>query len=204
MLIGGSLFALLAAIVYWFPLIFGRTVNETWGKVGFWIVFTGFNTTFFPMHFLGLNGMPRRTFTYDANMGWNQANMVSTIGAFLLGIGLLVYLINLIYAYRKGPASGRDPWDARTLEWSLITPVPEYNFAVVPTVHALDTFWYEKNHREEIARERAEKGAEEDRHGGIHMPHQSIFPFMACVGLLTLGIGVAVMPFGYKLIVGDE
>ncbi|HWL16633.1 MAG TPA: cytochrome c oxidase subunit I [Opitutus sp.] len=183
-LIGGSLFALLAGIHYWFPLMFGRKVSEFWGKLSFWVIFIGFNVTFFPMHFLGLNGMPRRTFTYDGNMGWNTPNFIASIGAFTLGIGIAIYFAVMIYTYFKGEKVGRDPWDGRTLEWSISSPPPAYNFAVTPTVHARDAFWYEKHHKEEIAKENAEHAKAEREHGGIHMPHQSIYPFIASVGML--------------------
>jgi cytochrome c oxidase subunit 1 len=192
-LIGGSLFAILAGIQYWIPLITGRMASELWGKVSFWVIFVGFNVTFFPMHFLGLNGMPRRTFTYDGNMGWNQGNLVATVGAVILGIGLAIYMGVILYAYFKGPKAGRDPWDARTLEWSLPTPPPEYNYRVIPTVHARDGWWYEKRHAAEIAKETAEHAAAEASHGGIHMPFQSIYPFVACVGMFIAALGVAVI-----------
>ena len=184
-LIGGSLFALLAGIHYWFPLIFGRKVSEFWGKLSFWIIFVGFNVTFFPMHFLGLNGMPRRTFTYDGNMGWNSANLIATIGAVILGIGVAVYFATMVYTYYKGQRVGRDPWHARTLEWSINNPPPEYNFAVIPTVHARDAFWYEKSHQAEIAQEQAAHAKAEEAHGGIHMPSQSWFPFLTAMAILT-------------------
>jgi cytochrome c oxidase subunit 1 len=192
-LIGGSLFALLAGIHYWFPLMFGRKVSEFWGKLSFWIIFVGFNVTFFPMHFLGLNGMPRRTFTYDPNMGWNSGNLVATIGAFVLGVGVTVYFVVMIYTFFKGEKTTLDPWDARTLEWSLPNPVPEYNFRVVPTVHARDAWWYEKHHAAEAAQEHAAHAKAEATHGGIHMPFQSIYPFLAAVGILIGSIGVAVV-----------
>ena len=192
-LIGGSLFALLAAIHYWFPLMFGRMVSEFWGKLSFWIIFVGFNVTFFPMHFLGLNGMPRRTFTYDTNLGWNTPNFIATIGALILGVGVAIYFIVIIYTYFKGAKVGRDPWDARTLEWSIPNPPPEYNFAVTPTVHARDAFWYEKHHKEEIAKEKAEHAKEDEAHGGIHMPFASVYPLVASIGLLVAGIGIAVI-----------
>jgi len=188
-LIGGSIFALLAGIHYWFPLMFGRKVSEFWGKLSFWIIFVGFNVTFFPMHFLGLNGMPRRTFTYDPNLGWNTANFIASVGAFVLGIGIAVYFAVMIYTYYKGEKVGRDPWDGRTLEWSLPNPPPEYNFRVIPTVHDRDAFWYEKNNREQIAAERAVAEKAEEAHGGIHMPFNSIWPFVASFGLLIVGIG---------------
>jgi cytochrome c oxidase subunit 1 len=187
-LIGGSLFALLAAIHYWFPLVTGRKVSEFWGKLSFWFVFVGFNTTFFPMHFLGLNGMPRRTAVYDGNMGWNDANMISTIGALILGVGIAIYFTVIVYTFFKGELAGRDPWNARTLEWSIPNPPPEYNFAVTPTVHARDAFWYDKHHREEIEKEKQDHAKDEAEHGGIHMPSQSWFPIITAIGILLGGL----------------
>jgi cytochrome c oxidase subunit 1 len=192
-LIGGSLFALFAGIHYWFPLMFGRRVSEFWGKMSFWFVFVGFNVTFFPMHFLGLEGMPRRTFTYDSNMGWNTGNLWATIGAFTLGIGVAIYFATMIYTYYKGERTHKDPWDARTLEWSLPNPPPEYNFQAIPTIHARDAWWYQKRHREEVEKETAEKVKSDDEHGGIHMPFQSIYPFLAGAGILVGAIGVSII-----------
>ena len=188
-LIGGSIFALLGGIHYWFPLMFGRRVSEFWGKLSFWVVFVGFNVTFFPMHFLGLNGMPRRTFTYDGNMGWNVGNMIATIGALILGTGIAIYFIVIIYTYFKGEKAGRDTWDARTLEWSIPNPPPEYNFAVIPTVHARDAWWYEKHHQSEIEQEKAAHHKAEEAHGGVHMPFQSIYPLIASTGALIGAFG---------------
>ncbi len=190
-LIGGATFALLAAIHFWFPKFFGRLVPEFWGKLSFWIIFVGFNTTFFPMHFLGLNGMPRRTWTYDANMGWNEGNFIATIGAYTLGLGVFTYFAVLIYTYFKGEKCGNDPWDARTLEWSIPSPPPEYNFKAIPTVHARDAWWYEKHHKEEIAKEQAAHMKAESEHGGIHMPDQSWYPLIASLGLLVGAIAFA-------------
>ncbi len=183
-LIGGSIFALLAGIHYWFPLMFGRKVSEYWGKLSFWVIFIGFNVTFFPMHFLGLNGMPRRTFTYDGNMGWNTPNMIATIGAFVLGIGIALYFVVMIYTYYKGEKVKKDPWDGRTLEWSLPNPPPAHNFDVTPHVHARDAYWYEKHHKEEIAAENAKQAAEDEAHGGVHMPSNSWFPIITACGML--------------------
>jgi cytochrome c oxidase subunit 1 len=148
------------------------------------VIFVGFNVTFFPMHFLGLNGMPRRTFTYDGNMGWNSANLIASVGAMVLGVGIFIYFAVMVYTYFKGEKSGRDPWDGRTLEWSIPNPPPDYNFAVTPTVHARDAFWYEKHHQVEIAKEKAVHAKEEDAHGGIHMPSQSWFPIITAAGIL--------------------
>jgi cytochrome c oxidase subunit 1 len=188
-LIGGSIFALLAGIHYWFPLVFGRIVSEFWGKLSFWVIFAGFNITFFPMHFLGLNGMPRRTAVYDGNMGWNSANLVATIGAFILALGIGIYFAVIVYTYFKGKKTTHDIWDARTLEWSVpSTPPPGHNFHVTPTVHARDAYWYEKTHAKEVAEEKAKHAAETEAHGGIHMPSQSWFPLITATGLLIGGL----------------
>ncbi|HND60795.1 MAG TPA: cytochrome c oxidase subunit I [Opitutaceae bacterium] len=199
-LIGGSIFALLAGIHYWFPLIFGRQVSDFWGKLSFWVIFVGFNVTFFPMHFLGLNGMPRRTFTYDGNLGWNTANYIATIGAMILGVGIAIYFAVIIYTYFKGVKVGRDPWDGRTLEWSLPNPPPEYNYHVIPTVHARDAYWYEKHHRDEIAQENAQHAKDDEAHGGIHMPHQSIYPLVASLGALIGAFGACYHTLNVALI----
>jgi|CXWL01.1.fsa_nt_gi cytochrome c oxidase subunit 1 len=183
-LIGGATFALLAAIHYWFPKFFGRMVPEFWGKVSFWLIFVGFNATFFPMHFLGLNGMPRRTWTYDSNMGWNEGNLFATCGAYLLGLGIFTYFAVLVWSLFKGQKCGNDPWDGRTLEWSIPSPPPEHNFDSIPSVHARDAWWYEKHHRDEIAQEKAALIRAEASHGGIHMPDQSWYPIIAAFGLL--------------------
>ncbi len=204
-LIGGATFALLAAIHYWFPKFFGRMVPEFWGKVSFWIIFTGFNCTFFPMHFLGLNGMPRRTWTYDANMGWNEGNMFATWGAYLLGVGIFTYFAVLVWSFFKGKKCGNDPWDGRTLEWSIPSPPPEHNFAAIPTVHARDAWWYEKHHKEEIAAEKAAHIQAEESHGGIHMPDQSWYPLFAAFGLFIATFNFAqlhqpVVMFGHQVL----
>jgi len=199
-LIGGSLFGLLAGIHYWFPLMFGRKVSEFWGKLSFWVIFIGFNVTFFPMHFLGLNGMPRRTFTYDANMGWAQGNLIATIGAFILAIGVGIYFTVMIYTFFNGERVGRDPWDARTLEWSLPNPPPEYNYRSLPHVRARDSWWYDKHNPAESHKPEA---GHDGAHAGIHMPFQSIYPFTAALGLLVGGFAVSNMDpgTGHKLIV---
>lgn len=203
-LIGGSIFALLAGIHYWFPLMFGRKVSEFWGKVSFWVIFVGFNVTFFPMHFLGLNGMPRRTFTYDPNLGWNNANFWSSVGAFTLGVGIFIYFVVMVYTYFKGEKVGRDVWDGRTLEWSLPNPVPEYNYRVIPTVHARDAWWYEKHHKEEIEKENTEHRVAEDAHGGIHMPFGSIWPLVTSLGILIGAIGVSAFDPRPDLFIGPK
>jgi cytochrome c oxidase subunit 1 len=144
------------------------------------------------MHFLGLNGMPRRTWTYDSDMGWNGANFLSTLGAYLLGLGILIYVLTLVWSYFKGETAGPDPWDARTLEWSIPSPPPAYNFLAIPTVHARDAWWYEKHHPAETAREQGVNVRDEAAHGGIHMPDQSWYPLASAAALLIAGLCFAI------------
>src|SRR5229473_2133404 len=118
-LFGGALFGLFAGFYYWFPKVTGRLMNEKLGKLHFWLMLIGFNATFFPMHLLGLMGQPRRTYTYPANMGWGGYNLTETIGSFLIAISMLVFVFNWVKSKRNGRDSGPDPWDARTLEWSI-------------------------------------------------------------------------------------
>ncbi len=188
-LIGGATFALLAAIHYWFPKFFGRMVNETWGKISFWVIFVGFNGTFFPMHFLGLNGMPRRTWTYDSNMEWNGLNMFCTISAYVLGIGIFIYFATVAWSYFNGEKVGNDPWDGRTLEWGIPSPPPEHNFSAIPTVRARDAWWHAKHNLEEAQRDTEAAIKVEAAQGGIHMPDQSWFPFFAGIGMFLAGLG---------------
>ena len=184
-LFGGSIVALLAGVYYWYPKVTGRLMNETVGKINFWLMFIGMNITFFPMHFLGLDGMPRRIPTYDADMGWNLWNLVSSMGALLIALSVLVFMINAIRSYKKGEVAGADPWDARTLEWSIPSPPPEYNFAQIPTVHDRDAFWAQK--RAGVRAVPVAGGSEEH---DIHLPQPSYWPIVVSVGLLIAGYGL--------------
>jgi cytochrome c oxidase subunit 1 len=143
-LFGGLVFGLFGGLFYWFPKVYGRFMNEKLGKLTFWTVLVGFNLTFFPMHLVGLHGMPRRTYTYPANMGWTLLNQIESVGAVIIALGVLMLLINLWVSRKHGVPSGHDPWDARTLEWSIPSPPPEYNFAEIPVVHSRDDWWHHK------------------------------------------------------------
>jgi heme/copper-type cytochrome/quinol oxidase subunit 1 len=125
-----------AAIYYWFPKWTGKKLNETLGKIQFWIYFIGGNITFFVQHDLGLQGMPRRIYEYDENQGWIGLNQISTIGAFLIGIGTLLFFWNVWRTLRHAPPAGNDPWDAQTLEWATTSPPPERNFDSLPPIRS--------------------------------------------------------------------
>ena len=187
-LFGGSIFALLAGAYYWFPKITGRMLHEGLGKLNFWLIFIGMNVTFFPMHFLGLDGMPRRIYTYDADMGWNLWNGVASGGAALLAVSMLVLIYNVVQSLRKGEMAGADPWDARTLEWSIPSPPPEYNFEQIPTVHGRDPFWAQK--REGVRAVPVAGGSDYNGGHSIHLPQPSYWPLVASTGLLIAGYGL--------------
>jgi cytochrome c oxidase subunit I len=181
-IVGGLVLGLFAGCYYWWPKMFGRMLNETLGKIHFWTFFVGFHLTFFPQHFLGLMGMPRRVFTYQPGVGLEEGNLISTIGAFLMGIGTIIFLINVIAAARKPQNALADPWDGRTLEWSIPSPAPEYNFKQTPLVRGLDPLWKEK-----MAGNKEMTPAEPI--GSIHMPSASILPLVFSIGFFIAGFG---------------
>jgi cytochrome c oxidase subunit I+III len=140
-LVGGVLFPVFAGLHYWWPKLTGKLPSERLGVISSIVMFVGFNVAFFPQHILGLLGMPRRVHTYDADLGWGSYNMVSSIGAFVLAVGVLVYAVNLVRAWIAGPVSGPDPWEAGTLEWATPSPPPAYNFVDMPVVGDRDPLW---------------------------------------------------------------
>lgn len=143
-LIGGSVFPLLGAIVYWFPKITGRLMSDGLGKLSFGLVLGGFHLAFFPMHISGMLGMPRRVYTYPAGMGWDTLNLLSTVGAFILAAGVLVFVVNLLVSLRSGRIAAANPWDAPGLEWATSSPPPVYNFPHIPLVASRSPLWDEE------------------------------------------------------------
>jgi cytochrome c oxidase subunit 1/cytochrome c oxidase subunit I+III len=140
-LLGINVFPVIGGVYFWFPKFTGRMMSERIGKLAFWVMFTGFNVAFFPMHIAGLLGMPRRIYTYAPDMGWSTVNLITSAGSFVLAAGVLIFLCDLLYSARHGAPAGANPWDAGTLEWSMTSPPPPYNFAVVPTVASRHPLW---------------------------------------------------------------
>jgi cytochrome c oxidase subunit I len=140
-IVGGILFAIFGAFYYWYPKVTGRMLSESLGKLHFWLMIIGFHLTFDVMHIPGILGMPRRIYTYEPGRGWDTLNLIVTLGAFIQGIAILIFVANLVFSYFKGRLAGNDPWDAWTLEWAVSSPPPAYNFAVIPTVESRRPLW---------------------------------------------------------------
>ncbi len=149
---GAAVFPLLGGLYYWFPKVTGRMYDERLGKVSFWLSFAGTAITFMPMHIVGLLGMPRRQWTYPSGVGWGPANLVETLGSYLLGAGLLLVAVNLALSLRRGRRVGRDPFDGATLEWATSSPPPPYNFTVVPAISSPYPMWDIRDREEDVRR----------------------------------------------------
>ncbi|MGH7814838.1 MAG: cytochrome c oxidase subunit I [Candidatus Binataceae bacterium] len=199
-LFGGVLFAILASFYYWWPKITGRMLDERLGKLQFWLTIIGFNGTFFPMHWLGMWGMPRRIYTYGPGMGWTGLNQFETVCAYILGLAFLIFYINLIRSLISGEPAPADPWDGRTLEWSLPSPPPIYNFAELPIVTGRDAWWatkYGNAGSRGIAdfmagRTPVMPESEPPAPGRIHMPAPSILPLLAALGIAMMALGLII------------
>ena len=220
-LFGGAVFPIFAGIHYWLPKMSGRMYHELLGQVSFWLVFVGFNLTFFPMHVSGLLGMPRRVYTYPGGLGWDAYNLLSTIGAFVLALGILAIVLNVLWTLRRGAPAPVDPWGGNTLEWSTTSPPQHFNFPAIPIVRSADPNWDVEDRREDALRlERGElvladghqtlatTVLEGEADEELHMPRESIWPFVLAlsfsvvfVGLLLHLNGLAI--FGGLLVAGS-
>ncbi len=189
-LFGGSIFGIFAGIYYWFPKLTGKMLSESLGKLSFWLMFIGMNVTFFPMHFVGMNGMPRRIYTYAEEFGWGGLNLLSSLGYLIIFASILVFIFNLLQT-RNARRSSHDPWDAPGLEWSISSPPPPYNFARIPRVRGRDDYWITKD----IAREEGNPVTEPEPHVDvrtIHMPSPSYWPIVVAAGVALIGGGILV------------
>jgi cytochrome c oxidase subunit I+III len=159
---GAAVFPLLGGMYYWFPKVTGRMYYERVGQLSFWLTFLGMNLTFFPMHIVGLLGMPRRQYTYPGGMGWTGYNLLESIGAYILAAGLLLVVLNLAVSLRRGEPAGNDPFEGDTLEWSTTSPPPHYNYAVIPTVSSPYAMWDREDREADVRNlERGEKVLEQ-------------------------------------------
>ncbi|MGH2594777.1 MAG: cytochrome c oxidase subunit I [Actinomycetota bacterium] len=199
-LFGGAIFGLFAGMYYWWPKVFGHMLSEAMGKVHFWIMLIGFNLTFGPMHILGLQGMIRREYTYPASLGLTFWNEISSLGAFLIALSILVFIINVVRTQvRHEPLQTDDPWDARTIEWMTSCPPPVHNFDEIPAIHSVDEFWHRKYAEDKSGRlVPVQAGAAPNHDAGhdqgtghaIHLPSPSYWPLFASLGLPTMAYGV--------------
>jgi cytochrome c oxidase subunit 1 len=187
-LFGGSIFGIFAGIYYWWPKITGKMLNENLGRLNFWLMFIGMNLTFFPMHYLGLNGMPRRIYTYSAEFGWEHLNQLASIGYVVLFVSFLVFILNVLQT-RNSRKVSHDPWDAPGLEWSIASPPPPYNFAELPQVDGLDQYWIMKERASAAGTPITEPEALVDE-STIHMPSPSYWPIFTAVGVTLIGGGL--------------
>ncbi len=187
-LIGGALFPMFAGLYYWFPKMTSRLANETLGKVHFWLFFIGFNMTFFTMHFLGLRGMPRRIYTYPSEMHWSGLSMLASVGVIFMTAGILVFLWNMLASRRRGLIVGRNPWGAGSLEWSVPSPPPPYNFLHIPTVNGREALWSSEPDqavvtglRDDIPQGLVTHSLDAEPEYREEMPGPSIWPFLTAL-----------------------
>jgi cytochrome c oxidase subunit I+III len=203
-LIGGAVFPLFGAFYYWFPKFTGRMMSERLGKWSFWLMFVGFNAAFFPMHLLGLQGMPRRLYTYPAGMGWDHLNLVSTVGAMTLAAGILLTLVNAVRSAYAGQAAPANPWGSGTLEWAAASPPRPSNFPAIPVVHGRDPLWQgvpagAPNHVRGLAADLREvlttTVADARPDARAMFPDPTPWPFLAAVATTVLFIGSIFTPW---------
>jgi len=196
-LFGGAIFAIFSGLYFWWPKFFGYFLNDKIGKINFILMLIGFNLQFAPMHWVGLDGMPRRIYTYADNMGWEVSNLAATLGGFIIALSVSLFIFNVIYSMKKRVNAPGDPWDGRTLEWSISSPPPHYNFAKLPEVSHVDDWWYKKY---PSLLEGSPKGSLEPKakvedtskvnEDDIHLPDLSYYPLFIGIGLSIAALGV--------------
>ncbi len=202
-LIGGALFPLFGGFHHWFPKFTGRMISEKAGKAAFWILFAGFNLTFFPMHILGLKGMTRRIYTYPADLQWGADNLLATIGAFIIAIGGIVFIANVLWSRKHGARADNDPWNAGTLEWAAASPPEKFNFAHIPVVGGRYPLWTPseqqglvvgmRNDRREVL---VTSAMDAEPHHRLVLPRSSIWPLLTAIGL-AIGLVGSIFAFSW-------
>ena len=205
-IIGGVLFPLFAACYYWFPKITGRLMSETLGKWHFWLFFVGVNVTFFPMHLLGLDGMPRRVYTYLPEMGWGKLNLLATMGSWVIAASVIVFLVNVVRSWRGGQVAGPNPWGAPGLEWATTSPPPAWNFHPVPVVQGRAPLWESGDEmpvatglatdKREVLVTTALDAEPDNRH---EHPGESHWPLVMAVAIGVTFIGAVFTPWAYVI-----
>jgi cytochrome c oxidase subunit 1 len=188
-LFGGSIMGIFAGIYHYFPKMNGRLMDERLGKWHFWLTFIAMNLTFMPMHFSGMQGMPRRIYTYDSGQGWEIYNIMSSVGAMIFPFATLIFFYNYFLSRKKGEISGPNPWDAGTLEWTIPSPPPDYNFARIPTVTSRYPLWEGKEVDFESARANVVEGKTSEQLG-IIMPYNTIKPLMVAGAMVIMFCGL--------------
>jgi cytochrome c oxidase subunit I+III len=201
-LVGGAMFPLFGAFCYWYPKATGRLMSERWGKIAFALIVGGFNIGFFPMHLLGLEGMPRRIYTYGPDMGWGTLNMVATIGAFISAAGGAVFVANAWLSLKRGAPAGADPWGGSTLEWATSSPPPTHNFDHVPVVDSISPLWSESGDRPVMTGLRADcrevlitSVVDAEPLYRQKSPKPSIMPLVAAIATSILFVGSIFTPW---------
>jgi cytochrome c oxidase subunit 1 len=200
-LVGGAIFPLIGAFAYWYPKATGRLMSERWGTVAFALTVGGFNLGFFPMHILGLMGMPRRVYTYEVFLGWGPLNLVATVGSAIAILGAFIFLANALLSLKRGAVAGPDPWGGATLEWAAASPPPAYNFEHTPTVDSIAPLWSQKRLRvlDGIGVDRREVlvssvADAEPQYRQESVP-PSIWPFIAALAVSAMFVGSIFTPW---------
>ncbi|MEO8194553.1 MAG: cbb3-type cytochrome c oxidase subunit I, partial [Gemmatimonadales bacterium] len=188
-LFGGSIMGIFGGIYHYFPKITGRLMDEKLGKIHFWLNFIAMNLTFFPMHFSGMLGMPRRIYTYDSGQGWDTFNLISSIGAYMLVVSSAIFFYNFFRSRKKGEIAGSNPWGAGTLEWTIPSPPPEYNFATLPQVSSRYPLWEGNEGDAESARINSQEG-KTAAELGIILPYSTIKPLIVAAALVIMFCGL--------------
>jgi heme/copper-type cytochrome/quinol oxidase subunit 1 len=201
-LIGGAVFPLIGAVYYWFPKITGRMLSETLGRWNFWLAMIGFNLAFFPMHILGLMGMPRRVYTYTPEMGWDHLNLLSTAGAMIFAASFAILIANVIQGLRRGATADDNPWDASTLEWATSSPPPPYNFSRIPVVTHRDPLWADGDNLPVVAGLSVQRRevllssiADAEPHTRESSPEPSLWPLLTAIATTIFFIGSIFTPW---------